>query len=99
MCEQEIHARTEVSNLPPTLDALEQHTNRAIFQFNCWTRVLFPHQELPNPTDWVLKERLQWLGTFVDHTIRRNKSISLVHMLLVQEKGHSRSCTYLQKGA
>jgi len=46
-----IQKAKSLENLPPTLEALKQHTKQAIYQSNCWNRTLLPQEELPNPAD------------------------------------------------
>ena len=38
--------------IPPTRDALFQHTKRAIYQASCWGKSLIPRQDLPSPIDY-----------------------------------------------
>jgi hypothetical protein len=42
-----------VEHIPPTLDALMQHTRRAIYQAGyIWSQSLMPQPKLPDPCDW-----------------------------------------------
>ena len=38
--------------IPPTHDALFQHTRRAIYQASCWRQSLIAQQNLPDPNAW-----------------------------------------------
>ncbi len=51
-----IQKARSLENLPPTQEALKQHTRRAIYQAYCWNRALLAQQELPNPADWGWKK-------------------------------------------
>ncbi|XP_071958245.1 uncharacterized protein [Antedon mediterranea] len=44
-------ART-MDNIPPTQDALLQHSNRSIYQASIWTTSLQPQQNAPSPEDF-----------------------------------------------
>ncbi|XP_071952428.1 uncharacterized protein [Antedon mediterranea] len=44
-------ART-MDNIPPTQDALLQHSNRSIYQTSIWTTSLQPQQNAPSPEDF-----------------------------------------------
>ena len=49
------HGR-QLEGLPPTRDALQQHTLRAVYQGGfVWSQALFPMQILPNPELWGWK--------------------------------------------
>ena len=53
--------------IPPTRDALLQHTKRAIFQASCWRKCLVAKQNLPDPTEYGWKQEengqfsIQWI--------------------------------------
>ncbi len=51
-----IQKARSLENFPPTQEALNQHTRRAIYQAYCWNRALLAQQELPNPADWGWKK-------------------------------------------
>ena len=42
----------DIQNIPPTLDALTQHTKRAALQASIWNRCLQSTPEVYNPEDW-----------------------------------------------
>ena len=43
----------DIENIPPTYDALLQHTKRAAYQAgHCWVKSLIPTYQLPWPTEW-----------------------------------------------
>ncbi|KAG1686778.1 hypothetical protein GQR58_008588 [Nymphon striatum] len=41
-----------IENLPPTQDALINHTKRALYQAGIWTSSQKPMQHVPSPADW-----------------------------------------------
>ena len=42
-----------IENIPPTEDALFQHTLRAVLQAGyCWAQALVPQQDIPDPSKW-----------------------------------------------
>ncbi len=85
-----IQKARSLENLPPTQEALKQHTRRAIYQEYCWNRALLAQQELPNPADWGWKKgELHELGTTVDHPFRGITSMLRAYTLWVQERVYS----------
>ena len=46
----------DVQTIPPTSNALLQHTRRAIFQAGVWSRCLEPQQNLPSPEEFGWKK-------------------------------------------
>ena len=57
-CRKHLFATKESSldRIPPSKDALLQHTNRSLYQgCYCWHQSLIPHQTLPSPENWGWK--------------------------------------------
>ena len=52
-----------LENVPPSKNALLQHTKRAIYQTGIWSRCLEPIQNLPPPSDFG------WINSSVDPDI------------------------------
>ena len=58
-----------VGNIPPTQNALLQHTKRSIYQAGIWTTSYLAHQVLPSPSEfaWSIKESTRkYVGTYLD---------------------------------
>ncbi|KAG5871290.1 hypothetical protein JTB14_030412 [Gonioctena quinquepunctata] len=50
----------EIDNMPPTQDALIQHTKSAIYQASyCWAQLMIAIPVLPSPADWGWKEKVE----------------------------------------
>ena len=58
----------QVEQIPPTQDALLQHTKRAAFQGGyCWGRIMIAIQDLPSPGDWgwVQNPQGKWIPWWI----------------------------------
>lgn len=57
-CRRKLFAKKDcdLQNIPPTADALKQHSLRAAFQANIWRQAVKPDQCIPNPEDWGWKK-------------------------------------------
>ena len=56
-----IHKGCQISGLPPTKAALQQHMKRAVLQGgHHWGCTTVPEQQLPSPSEWVWTCPEQW---------------------------------------
>lgn len=60
------HNNKAMERLPPTQDALLQHTRRAVYQAGVWTTSLETHQRVPSPQDYAwTKESGSWVPVWI----------------------------------
>ena len=84
-----------LEGIPPTSDALLQHTKRAIYQAGyCWSQSLVAQQNLPNPNEWGWKSEEDESFTISWITIPQASAIcyELIRCGCKKEKGCKGRC-------
>ena len=79
-----------MENIPPTADALLQHTKRAIYQVSIWATSQYAQQQTPTPAAWGWAWddcSKKWMPPWITQPVASNACLELVKCGCRSEKG------------
>ena len=88
-----------LENIPPTQDALFQHTKRAIIQSNIWTTSLSSIQNIPSPREWGWKkEDNSWKPVWMTIEEAAKACSELIKCGCKSQRGCASHCVCMKAG-
>ena len=83
-----------IENIPPTLNALRQHTLRSMYQTIVWNKALELQQNLPDPSKYGWEKHEEWKPTWTTQPVASKVCLELVRCKCV--KGCTARCSCLK---